>query len=227
MLDFKEDKRICIECGGKIDNSVFTICSQCFVFEREDLKILEELNGKEKNNLIKLNLGCFNRKIHGFINVDIRSGVDPDIVDDIQVLKKFINESVHLIYACHCLEHLTYKNARNALLRWWQVLKFGGTLRISVPDIRQHCAAYFYFNDLNRLKSGFYGSQNHSFDNHLSGWDYSMIEKELKFCGFRNIKKYNFRETEHAFVDDYSMAMIPHMDKENGIQMSLNVEAIK
>ena len=47
---------------------------------------------------MKLNLGCYDRKIHGFINVDIRSEVNPDLVDDAFSLTKIENDSVDLIY---------------------------------------------------------------------------------------------------------------------------------
>ena len=32
---------------------------------------------------MKLHLGCFHKKIHGFTNVDIREDVEPDLVDDV------------------------------------------------------------------------------------------------------------------------------------------------
>lgn len=151
--------RKCIKCGEKLKTNIFTICDECFLLEKEDLRFLDsfvEQGEKAQKEFIKLNLGCFNRKIHGFINVDIRGDIQPDIIDDIVVLEKFADESADLIYACHCLEHLTFEKASCALKRWRNILKHDGTLRISVPDIRQHCAAYFYFNDLKRLRSGFF-----------------------------------------------------------------------
>jgi len=45
--------------------------------------------------------------------------------------------------------------------------------------------------------------------------------------GFKDIKRYDWRKTEHFYVDDYSQTYYPHMDKEDGKLMSLNVEAIK
>ena len=50
---------------------------------------------------------------------------------------------------------------------------------------------------------------------------------QLKDIGFKKVSRYDWRDTEHAYVDDFSQAYYPHMDKENGIQHSLNVEAIK
>jgi hypothetical protein len=49
----------------------------------------------------------------------------------------------------------------------------------------------------------------------------------LESAGFTDVRRYDWRETEHAHIDDYSQAYIPHMDKENGILISLNVECAK
>ena len=53
------------------------------------------------------------------------------------------------------------------------------------------------------------------------------LRSDLLKVGFQNVKIYDWRETEHFFVDDYSQAYLPHMDKANGKLMSLNIEAIK
>ena len=42
--------------------------------------------------MVKLNLGCGNRKIHNFINVDARKEVNPDVVCDVaKIHEKFEN----------------------------------------------------------------------------------------------------------------------------------------
>jgi len=178
-------------------------------------------------SVIKLNLGCFDRKIPSFINVDIRPDVNPDLVDDVFKLKKVENNSVDLIYACHVLEHANYKEAEQALIRWCEVLKLGGTLRLSVPDMEAHFAHYYYHKDLRALHSTFWGSQRHPYDYHKNGWDYKKLHEDLKSVGFCGIKRYDWRETEHFYIDDYSQTYYPHLDKVNGKLMSLNVEATK
>jgi hypothetical protein len=45
--------------------------------------------------------------------------------------------------------------------------------------------------------------------------------------GAKNTRKYDWRKTEHAAIDDFSQCYYPHMDKENGRLMSLNVECEK
>ena len=63
---------------------------------------------------IQLNLGCFNKPLPGFINVDIRDNVSADVIDNAFTLEKFEKKSVDLIYASHMLEHLTYEETEKA-----------------------------------------------------------------------------------------------------------------
>ena len=62
---------------------------------------------------------------------------------------------------------------------------------------------------------------------HKTTYDYKSLELLLKSVNFTNIEKYNWQDTDHSMFDDHSQAYIPHMDKTNGILISLNVEAIK
>ncbi len=62
---------------------------------------------------------------------------------------------------------------------------------------------------------------------HKTTYDYSSLKKILLEVGMRNISKYNWKQTSHSMFDDHSQAYFPHMDKENGTLMSLNMECIK
>ena len=62
---------------------------------------------------------------------------------------------------------------------------------------------------------------------HKTTYDYSSLKKILQEVGMRNISKYNWRQTSHSIFDDHSQAYFPHMDKDNGILMSLNMECVK
>ncbi len=185
------------------------------------------INGKE-DSLIQLNLGCYNKKLPGFVNVDIRKDVEPDVVDNALTLSTFKSDSVDLIYSCHMLEHLNYQDTEKALIRWLEVLKPKGILRLSVPDLERICAHYIYYKDLATLKHMLYGSQRHDFDYHLNGWDFESLKKKLLEHGLTNVVRWDWKTTlPHNYCDDYSQAYYPHMDKEHGMLMSLNVEATK
>ena len=175
-----------------------------------------------------LNLGCFNKKLPGFINVDIREDVNPDVVDNIFKLSKFDKNSVDLIYCSHALEHLSYEETENAFQVWFNILKSKGILRLSVPDLEAVFSHYFYHKNLNLIMHMLYGSQRHLFDYHKNGWDFNRLKEDLEKHGFINVRLWDWKTTSpHSYCDDYSQAYWPHMDKQNGKLLSLNVEAVK
>lgn len=179
------------------------------------------------NKSIKLHLGCGNRRIPDYINVDIREELNPDVVDNIYTLEKFQPNSVDVIYNSHVFEHIDRHNRIKVLQRWLDILKPGGILRISVPDFESIVKAYQNGWTLPYLISFLNGSQKHPFDIHYYCYDFDCLKNDLMNAGFIGIRRYDWRTTEHAEVDDYSQAYLPHMDKEHGLLMSLNIEAIK
>tara|TARA_B100000902_G_scaffold389084_1_gene435675 strand:- start:7683 stop:7895 length:213 start_codon:yes stop_codon:yes gene_type:complete len=59
---------------------------------------------------------------------------------------------------------------------------------------------------------------------HKTTYDFTSLKNILENNGFKDVKKWNWKEVEHGNIDDYSQSYIPHMDKENGTLMSLNIE---
>ena len=176
---------------------------------------------------IKLHLGCGGKNIDGFINIDVRQIPGVDYIDDIKSLSKFKNNSIDLIYASHVLEHFGRNEYKNVLNRWYELLKPGGTLRLAVPDIEKVVMYYDQFKDLKKLRGFLWGGQNYPNNYHYMGWDLITLKEDLTEIGFKHIIRYDWKATEHYHIDDFSQSYLPHMDKENGMLMSLNVEAIK
>ena len=177
---------------------------------------------------MKLHLGCGNKRIDGFINIDCRYLPSVDKVENIKFLRSFKPNTVDLIYASHVLEHISRWEYKHCLKRWFDILKPGGVARIAVPDFDKICQHYIKFKDLRMLSGLLYGGQDYFENNHFWCWDKETLSRELvDEIGFREVNQYDWRETEHSEIDDCSQAYLPHMDKDNGILMSLNVEAIK
>lgn len=186
---------------------------------------------------IKLHLGCGQRKLHGYINVDIREDVKPELVMDITRIAEAFPGNADVIYACHVLEHfprkpfqMSQKTFKDVLQNWYKALKPGGILRISVPNIYATCKYIVERGStgaLDEVISFLYGGEKHDYDFHYHGWDFTTLERDLKEIGFTSVKPYDWQKTEHFYVDDYSQAYLPHMDKVNGTLLSLNVEATK
>ena len=178
-------------------------------------------------NDLKLHLGCGKRFIPGFIHIDQDYYDHVDYQQNIQDLSIFQDDSAELIYVCHCFNYLDEDEATTAVTEWRRVLKPGGVLRIAVPDFASIVRYYVEHGDirpLQRLVTGYYKSKD-AVIYHRAVYDERSLSRLLNSCGFEHVRRYDWRETSHARVDDYSQAYLPHMDKEKGLLMSLNLEA--
>ncbi|MEQ8929966.1 MAG: methyltransferase domain-containing protein, partial [Silicimonas sp.] len=153
-----------------------------------------------------------------------------DHVGRVEDLSFIPDGSVKLIYACHVLEHFGRRTYKDALKEWYRVLTPGGILRLAVPDANAAIRLYLSgslprgIEDVRGLLSG---GQRDEYDFHGMMYDEPSLSEALKEAGFSETRLWNWRETEHAHMDDYSQAYLPHMDKENGTLVSLNMEALK
>ena len=84
---------------------------------------------------IKLNLGCGNRKLPGYVNIDIDHKLSPDMVADVRNLDRIDDGSAEEIIAIHLFEHFFYWEIPAILKGWHTKLKDGGKLIIECPDI--------------------------------------------------------------------------------------------
>lgn len=175
----------------------------------------------------KLHVGCGRVYIPGFIHIDLMDYAHIDYKRSVDDLGIFEDGSVDLIYACHVLEHFKRTDIGKVLKEWSRVLKPGGVLRVSVPGFEELVAIYQKYNDLSLILGPLVGGQTYLYNFHYMTFDFKSISMLLKEAGFSSVKRYDWRATEHANIDDYSQAYIPHMDKENGMPVSLNVEAVK
>ena len=175
----------------------------------------------------KLHIGCGNRYIPGFVHIDVRKLPHVHYVASADKLDMFDDNSVDLIYSCHVLEHFGRQQIEHVLKEWHRVLKPGGILRLAVPDFEKLVEVYLKTKDLRLVLGSLVGRQDYPENTHYIVFDYAYLSEVLTKVGFKNIHRYDWRQTIHKDYDDYSQAYIPHMDKERGILISLNVEATK
>ena len=186
------------------------------------------------NDGIRLHLGCGKRYIPGFIHVDLDDYPHIDHKANISDLPMFGDESVDLIYCCHALEYFDRQEAQEKVLpEWHRVLKHGGVLRLAVPDFEALVEVYQKYDELSKVVGPLYGrmvietGQGHKTLYHKTVYDFRSLRDILEGVGFTNVRRYDWRKTVHKDYDDFSQAYIPHMDKEKGLLISLNVEAEK
>ena len=83
---------------------------------------------------IRLNLGSGGRKLENFINVDIRTQFEPDVVADICNLP-FPDGAAHVIRMDAVYEHIWPHKREQAIKEWCRVLSIGGLLFINhIPN---------------------------------------------------------------------------------------------
>lgn len=178
--------------------------------------------------MIKLHLGCGWRNFgKEWIHID---GGDYSHLDyhDITSLP-YEDNTVSIIYASHVIEYFDKNEVLNILTEWHRVLMPGGTIRIAVPDFLKLMWVYQDTKDLNSILGPLFGKMPMGDITiyHKTVYDFNLLKQLLQSLGFHDIIHYNWKETEHAHHDDHSQAYYPHMDKENGLLISLNVEATK
>ncbi len=174
----------------------------------------------------RLHLGCGTKHIEGFTNIDIRYLPGVDEVNNIRFLRNYKDNSVDLIYACHVLEHFSRWEYKNALTRWYEILKPGGVLRLAVPNFSAIASRYIQTGNLNEVMGLLYGGQDYDENYHYVTFDMNSLNNDLTSIGFKVVREYDHTKTAHADMDDFSQAYLPHLDP-NGKLMSLNIEAVK
>ena len=175
----------------------------------------------------RLHLGCGKKVIPGWINIDAAPQFFNVHLDDVSTLNTVDDATAEEIYACHVLEHFGRNEVGSVLETWFRKLKPGGVIRVSVPNIEAVFEKYQQGVPLSSLLGLLYGGQRNEYDYHKIGFDFNSLSFIMSSVGFVGIQKYEWQSLEHSNIDDYSQAYLPHMDKENGTLMSLNVEAIK
>ena len=192
-----------------------------------------EIEKESEKAKVKLHLGCGKRYIPGFIHIDLADYPHIDYRQEISKLPNFADKSVALIYCSHALEYFDRYEAADVLAEWRRVLKKGGVLRLAVPDFETLAEVYQKYRNLDLIHGPLYGRMAVATPNgekvfyHKTCYDFESLKHLLEKCDFVDVHRYEWRNTVHKDHDDFSQAYIPHMDKEHGKLISLNVEAKK
>ena len=87
--------------------------------------------------LVKLNLGCGDKILSGYVNVDVaesRAGKRPDVLCDLHRLASFEDNSADEILSVHVVEHFWRWEVVDVLKEWVRVLKPGGLMILECPE---------------------------------------------------------------------------------------------
>ena len=160
---------------------------------RRDIdELLVELRSQASSG-VGLHLGAGGQKIAGLVNCDLHNPEADRKLDAVN-LSEFTDGSVDLIEHHHLVEHLSFVDADTALREWSRVLKPGGLLIQTCPDILRVCLLYVKYRVIDLLDSRdkeldyvlrmLVGSQEHAGMFHKSHYDGRLLRKILPSYGF-------------------------------------------
>lgn len=176
----------------------------------------------------RLHIGCGKKRLAGWINADGVAGVG-DVVMDLQ--SEFAPLSYSEIYGSHVLEHVWPEDTPAILKRLFNALQPGGTLRLSVPDIRlvvKNCIDGHAYGDersaLAVIHGGSFSKNTLAPDLHRQTFWKERLHRLLSEAGFTNIREWG--RGQYPAIDalqDFATFPFDHATGKSLI--SLNMEA--
>jgi predicted SAM-dependent methyltransferase len=137
---------------------------------------------------VRVNVGCGEKPLPGYINVDFREVPEVDVVADARRLP-FAPHSLAELASAHLVEHFRQHHLATVLLPYWKgLLRPGGSLRVVCPDwaamLRRLQAGEMPYADFKLVT---FGAQDYSGDDHFSMYTPESLTDVLRQAGFQQI----------------------------------------
>ena len=140
--------------------------------------------GSAARRSVKLHLGCGERHLEGYVNIDWRKTRATDLVCDIRRLP-YPEESVNLIETYHVIEHMSKQDCEKALRHWHSLLRNGGRLIIECPNFDG--AVREYLDGREERIHNIFGLQRFEGDAHRFGYNFRRLKEVLERVGFLSV----------------------------------------
>ena len=189
--------------------------------------------------MIKLHLGCGRNLLGGWINTDSKTSLQG--CDYLDVTEKFPydDNSVDYIFSEHMIEHISLQDGKFQLEESFRVLKSGGKIRISTPDLKFLIELYTD-NKTDLQKRYIDYTVNHPAYNvsigidtfiinnfvrdwgHIFIYDKKILKTLLESIGFTDVKSYLITESE-----DENLKNLEHTTDEINIKQGQTKEFLQ
>ncbi len=139
---------------------------------------------------IRINVGCGEKALDGYLNIDFRELPNVDLVADARDLP-FEEGTLAEIMSAHLVEHFRQHQFTTVILpHWHSLLRLGGQLRIICPNwavmLTRVVSGDMSQRDFKILT---FGLQDYSGDDHFSMYTPESLAKILEDAGFDHIQQ--------------------------------------
>lgn len=172
-----------------------------------NFKIIELIDTIRSNSQKSVHLGCGETILKDTINCDLYN-TKADLKVDATDLKVFSNSEIDLIEHHHLIEHLSFAELEKAVKEWHRILKKGGFLVFTCPNLSHVCSRFLMLEFLNIFVNKesdilyaikmFVGSQENPGMFHKNAFNKRILSKFLVKSGFKVLffyKRYPIRPT--------------------------------
>lgn len=196
--------------------------------EKRDRRTLADLAGRTD---LRLNVGSSGNHLDGWLSIDIRADEHCFGMDAAKPWP-FESGSAEAVNSEHFIEHLSLDEARAYLSEAHRVLRPGGLIRTTTPNLRG--LVELFLDEEPRMlevhRSHGYEAATHGdmLNNYFYSWehrhiyDFESLARLLREAGFEDVREASFGESSHALLN----AIDRHDPEELGRSV-LCVDAVK
>lgn len=178
---------------------------------RKDAEVVERYMLRQGQK--KLHIGCGENIIEGWLNADLVATSSQVAQLDATKTYPFADGTFDYIFSEHMIEHITYEEGQSLLKECFRVLKEGGKIRLSTPDLA--FLIDLYHEDKSELQQRYIDWSARTFtpdaprrsdtfviNNFVRAWEHTFIYDEktlrgaLQSAGFANIVRRELNESE-------------------------------
>jgi len=171
------------------------------------------------HDVAKLHLGCGGNFLKGWLNTDVVLYNPVAVHLDATEVFPIANNQVDYVFSEHAIEHMSYWNGQNMLRESCRVLKPGGRIRISCPNLQFLIDLYtnptqLHVDYMTATKPDWapYPDPIFTVNNYVRDWGHQFIydKKTLALCleaaGFENITEHNIMESSDPELANLEIA---------------------
>lgn len=164
--------------------------------------------GKNSQEFSGLHIGCGSFYMPGWINTDVLGNPSMDFPLDITNPLPFRDNFFDVIYGSEVIEHIDLAQARQFLKEAQRVLKPGGVMRLTTPDLTETCKIFLGLRDDVTVEdfgtvwlegefskeiwiNALFRSWGHK---HL--WTFESVSEELKKAGLSEVQRCEPQQTK-------------------------------